>query len=73
MHFKHQGALVKVGDKVKKGQPIALSGMTGFTTDEHLHFDVLVPDSSGSLISTPVEFEGGIQGESLKKGDTVKK
>jgi murein DD-endopeptidase MepM/ murein hydrolase activator NlpD len=73
VHFKHQGALVKVGDQVKRGQPIAINGMTGFTTGEHLHFNVLVPDSYGSLISTLVEFEGGIKGESLRKGNTVKK
>ena len=39
-HLKHKGALVKPGDKVKTGQPIALSGNTGFTTAPHLHFQV---------------------------------
>lgn len=39
-HLKYRGALVKLNEKVKTGQPIALSGNTGFTTEPHLHFQV---------------------------------
>ena len=40
VHLKTGGALVKMGDEVTVGQPIGLSGKTGFASAPHLHFSV---------------------------------
>jgi hypothetical protein len=37
-HLAHNGVEVKVGQKVKEGERIALSGNTGFSATPHLHF-----------------------------------
>jgi murein DD-endopeptidase MepM/ murein hydrolase activator NlpD len=40
LHIKNRGALVRLGDTIKQGQPIAISGNTGFSAFPHLHFEV---------------------------------
>lgn len=67
VHLKKYGSLVKVGDAVKRNQPIGLSGTTGFASGEHLHFNVLVPEKGKTLKSVPFSFENNISSESLKK------
>jgi murein DD-endopeptidase MepM/ murein hydrolase activator NlpD len=39
-HLQYNGVMVKVGDSVKQGQVIGLSGKTGYTYFPHLHFIV---------------------------------
>lgn len=41
-HLKPGGALVRVGQRVRAGDRIGLSGNTGYTTGPHLHFVVQV-------------------------------
>lgn len=71
VHLDHKGALMKMGDFVKRGQPIGISGMTGFTTTPHLHFNVKIPSETNGLISTDFEFENDIKVIDLKKKDKV--
>jgi murein DD-endopeptidase MepM/ murein hydrolase activator NlpD len=40
-HLKKDGVLVSLGQKVKMGTHIGLSGATGFVNGAHLHFDVM--------------------------------
>lgn len=40
VHLQKDGAMVKLGDEVTVGQPIGLSGQTGYASAPHLHFSV---------------------------------
>lgn len=44
-HLYPNSADVKIGDKVKKGQQIALLGNVGYSNGVHLHFEVSESDS----------------------------
>jgi len=56
-HLKSEGALVRVGQRVRAGQQIGLSGNTGFTTGPHLHFAVQV-NRGMKLESIPFRMTG---------------
>src|SRR5436190_23218697 len=53
VHLKPEGALVKIGDEVKVGQPIGLSGQTGFTSAPHLHFSVFQAIDGKTKLTLP--------------------
>lgn len=55
-HLKHNGILINMGDTVKKGQPIASSGNTGFTFFPHLHFIVWALDHNKQFLQQPTRF-----------------
>lgn len=56
-HLQKDGALVNVGDTVKQGQVIALSGKTGYASMPHLHFLVWNYDSKRQWGSVATRFQ----------------
>ncbi|MGC4101008.1 M23 family metallopeptidase [Ferruginibacter sp.] len=58
-HLQYNGAMVNVGDTVKQGQPIGLSGKTGYTLFPHLHFIVWRFDGKGQWQQVGTRFETG--------------
>lgn len=52
-HLQTDGAMVHIGDEVKVGQPIGLSGKTGFASAPHLHFAVFQTIDGKKKLSLP--------------------
>ncbi|MGN6513045.1 MAG: peptidoglycan DD-metalloendopeptidase family protein [Lysobacteraceae bacterium] len=58
-HLQEGGVLVRLGQRVRAGQQIGLSGNTGFTTGPHLHFAVQV-NRGMRLESVPFRMAGPV-------------
>ena len=67
VHLKQNGVLVSMGDTVRAGQAIAISGFTGWTTIPHLHFNTFKPAADGSMEGIPIRFEK-MDGKDIRKG-----
>jgi murein DD-endopeptidase MepM/ murein hydrolase activator NlpD len=57
--------LVKQGEEVKKGQHIAESGNSGFSSGPHLHFGLRIYDSNGNMANYSNGFKGSIDSLAL--------
>ena len=57
-HLQLESAKVAVGDRVRAGQQLALSGDTGYTSGPHLHFCIQV-NANMQIVSVPFNFSAG--------------
>lgn len=76
-HLQQNGVKVNIGEVVKKGDPIGLSGNTGWTNGPHLHFVCYLPDFTSpkqkNTIKTLFKTGDGSKTEYLAEKKTYKK
>jgi len=56
-HLQTHSAVVAVGDTVRRGQMMARSGNTGYSSGPHLHFEVYRLGTNLATITLPVRFD----------------
>ena len=56
-HLQLESARVQVGDQVRAGQVLALSGDTGYTNGPHLHF-VVQRNADMTMLAVPIQLVG---------------
>ena len=72
VHLDYMGSLVELGDTVVLGQAIGISGSTGYSTDPHLHFNVLRTVNTGQImISMPLDSIGNYKVSDLRRGQSL--
>lgn len=64
-HMKQFSILVTKGLEVRKGMPLGLVGISGFSQEPHLHIQAARYDSDSTLIGVPIRFKG----KSLSRND----
>lgn len=68
-HLTYKGSKVKVGQVVRQGEPIALSGNSGESPRPHLHFQVNACGDFSKCESLPIAFRNAIPNPGRLKKD----
>jgi murein DD-endopeptidase MepM/ murein hydrolase activator NlpD len=78
MHLSPSGIEVAPGQRVERGQSLALSGNTGFSSTPHLHFQIMTAGGDGAsarsfpfrLAAAPDRVEAPVQGRRYAAWET---
>lgn len=55
-HLKKNGVVSRIGQRIQKGDIIAYSGNTGYSSGPHLHFSVFKASSASRTSTIPIKF-----------------